>query len=197
MLSVGVGLASADEILTRKGFVPQVGGAAATAAPEVKAGANIAGGAMMAPKMETNRTPEALIEGLAGIKHSRDGTDTVVKPSARIQMMLKARGAISPVRPASKGQLVQVKNTKVSPYASMGMIMSGCSGALIMKRYVLTAPWCVYDTKAKKFYDDLDFVPALNGNDAPVGTIKWKNAWIPKAFQELGRSDLRLWSDRT
>ena len=91
---------------------------------------------------------------------------------------------------AVKGKFVQIKNSRVSPYASIGTIMSGCSGALVMNNYVLTSPWCVYNVQTKKFYDNLDFIPALNGNEQPVGTFKWKNVWMPKGFQDTG--DLAL-----
>lgn len=178
--------ASAGEIYTRKGAVPEVGsGETSKSADIINPGAGLAAMAPRSPKALAIEAPEALIQGLAGIKHGRNGKDTVIDVPAKLQMMLKARSAVRPVKP-DKGKLVQINNTKVSPYASMGMIMSGCTGALVMKRYVLTAPWCVYDIKAQKFYDNLDFIPALNGNDAPVGTIKWKNVWIPKGFQEKG-----------
>ena len=181
--------ANAEEIFTRKGAVPEVGsGDTAKSADVINPGAGLTAGAMMAPASAAPDAREKLVEGLAGLKHSRGGKDTVIDLAPRLKMMLRARGNVSPVRPfkGGGGKLVQIANTKVSPYASMGMIMSGCSGALVMKRYVITAPWCVYDTKGKKFFDNLDFIPALNGNDAPVGTIKWKNVWIPKGFQDTG-----------
>ena len=185
LATVAAAQLSAAELLTRKGSVPQVGGNdTAKSADVINPGAALMAVAPQSPKAMPEGA-EALINCLAGIKHGRHGNDTSIEVPAQLQMMLKARGKIDPPKPA-KGKLVQITNTKVSPYASMGMIMSGCSGALVMKRYVLTAPWCVYDMKAQKFYDKLDFLPALNGNDAPVGTIKWKNVWIPKGFQEKG-----------
>ncbi len=178
--------AQSAEIFTRKGAVPEVGsGEVAKSADMITPGPGASADAFRTPQGAPAAGPESLIDGLAGIKHGRDGSDTVIKMSPKLQMMLKSRGTVKPVKPG-KGKLVQIKNTKVSPYASIGMIMSGCTGTLVMKRYVLTAPWCVYDTKAGKFYDTLDFVPALNGEDAPVGTVKWKNVWIPKGFQEKG-----------
>ncbi|MBI2717714.1 MAG: trypsin-like serine protease [Rhizobiales bacterium] len=178
--------ANAQEIFTRKGQVPEVGSGEATrSADMINPGNGLAGSPMMSPAANSPAARETLIQGLAGLKHGRDGKDTVIELAPRLQMLLKTRGQVSPVKPVTgKGKLVQINNTKVSPYASMGMLMSGCSGVLVMKRYVLTAAWCVYDTKTQKFLENLDFVPALNGNDAPVGTIKWKNVWIPKGFQQ-------------
>ncbi|MFT3989428.1 trypsin-like serine peptidase [Aestuariivirga sp.] len=166
--------------------MPQVGSGDATKSADILTiGPGMSTMAPRAPAATKPVGPEMMIEGLAGIKHSRNGKTMEVPVPPKLQMMLKARGAVRPDN-SSKGKLVQIKNTRVSPYASIGMIMTGCTGSVVMKRYVLTAPWCVYDTKAKKFLDNLDFVPALNGNDAPLGTIKWKNVWIPQAFQKSG-----------
>ncbi|HUR42707.1 MAG TPA: hypothetical protein VMZ01_01275 [Aestuariivirga sp.] len=177
---------SANELLNRQGAASTLGSGATSTSTPIDAGSGLASGALRAPQAATPQASDALIEGLSGIKHGRDGHDTVIPVSSKLQMMLKARGSVNPPKPAKGGKLVQITNTLVSPYASMGMIMSGCSGALVMKRYVLTSAFCVFDLKAKKFYENLDFIPALNGDTAPVGTIAWKNVWIPKGFQEKG-----------
>ncbi|MGH6856044.1 MAG: trypsin-like serine peptidase, partial [Aestuariivirga sp.] len=195
-LALAAGAVASAELLNRKGAKAQMGsGDTAKSADVIDVGAGLASGAFLAPKAMTPeaaapQSSDALIDGLAGIRHGRDGQDTVIPVPEKLQMMLKAKKAMAPKPDKVKGKLVQIENTGVSPYASMGMIMSGCTGALVMKNYVLTSPWCVYNTQTKKFYDNLDFIPALNGNDAPVGTIKWKNVWIPKGFQDTG--DLAL-----
>ena len=188
LTAAAISPAFADEVFTRKGQVPLVGsGQAARSAKPIVSGENGMAGALMAPRLAAPEIRDALIQGLAAIKHGHDGKDQTIDLAPKLQMMLKAHGAISPVRPfKGGGKLVQIANTRVSPYAAIGVVASGCSGALVMKRFVLTAPWCVYDSKAKKFYDNLDFTPAVNGADAPVGTIKWKNVWIPKGYQETG-----------
>jgi V8-like Glu-specific endopeptidase len=181
--------AFAEDVFTRRGMVPEVGsGEAARPADAIDAGSGLTAGALMAPKAQAPAAIESLVGGLAGIRHGRDGKDAVIEVPPRLRTMLRARGVVKPVTPGKtdKGKLTQVKNTKVYPYAAIGVVMSGCTGALVMKRFVLTAPWCVYDTQARKFYDNLDFVPALNGEDAPVGTVKWKNVWIPQGFAEKG-----------
>ena len=190
-LALVAGAVSSAEMLTRKGAMAKLGAAdTAKSAGPIDAGAGLASGAMLAPKAMAPQAaaPEAsdsLIDALSGIKHGRDGQDTVIPAPAGLQRMLKARGAGNPPKPA-KGKLVQIKNTQVSPYASMGMLMSGCSGTLVMKRFVLTSSFCVYNMQTKKFYENLDFIPALNGDSAPVGTIRWKNVWMPKGFQDKG-----------
>jgi V8-like Glu-specific endopeptidase len=129
--------------------------------------------------------PTALIAGLAALRHDRDGTDVIVEVPQSLQMRFRAQAAVRPIKP-KKGKLIQITSSRESPYASIGTIATGCSGTLVMKRFVLTAPWCVYDTKAKKFYENLDFVPGLNGSDAPVGSIKWKGVFLPKGFLDSG-----------
>jgi len=191
-LALGAGAAFSAELLNRRGAAATLGaGDTAKSVEAIDAGSGVSAGAMHAPKSraaEKPVTPDAVIEGLSGIKHGRDGQDTVVPVPAKLQMMLKAKKAMAPK--AVKGKFVQIKNSRVSPYASIGTIMSGCTGALVMNNYVLTSPWCVYNSQTKKFYENLDFIPALNGTDTPVGTIRWKNVWIPKGYQDTG--DLAL-----
>lgn len=187
-LALTAGAAVSAELLTRKGASAKIGAGDATKSADViDAGVELSPGAMHAPKSmaaESPVTSDSLIDGLSAIKHGRDGQDTVVPVPAKLQMMLKAKKAMAP-KPV-KGKFVQIKNSLVSPYASMGIIMSGCSGALVMNNYVLTSPWCVYNLQTKKFYENLDFIPAINGTEAPIGTIKWKNVWMPKGYQDTG-----------
>jgi V8-like Glu-specific endopeptidase len=178
--------ATADEYLTRKGQVPQIGGNNGSKAAPVISAPVVPQLHAMAPKALDASPPEALIQGLAAIKHGRDGSDTVIELAPRLQMMLKARGTVRPVVPGGGGQLTQVTSSRTYPYDVIGMVATGCTGALVMKHFVLTAPWCVYDTEKKQFYTNLDFTPALNGSDNPVGVVKWKNVWIAKGFQDTG-----------
>lgn len=188
--AMAVASAGAQEFLSRKGQVPMVGSDQATRdAKPLVAGKAIAGQPQMTPQLQAPKAQAAVIQGLAAIKHGHDGKDSTIELAPKLQMMLK-QGAMAP-KPfkGDGGKLVQVKNSRVAPYASMGVIATGCSGALVMKRFVVTVPWCVYDSKKKAFYDNLDFTPAVNGNDAPVGTIKWKNVWIAKGYQDTGNLD--------
>jgi V8-like Glu-specific endopeptidase len=68
----------------------------------------------------------------------------------------------------------------------MGLLGSGCSGTVVAQRFVLTAAFCLYDVKNQKFYDNLDFFPAINGKEMPVGSVKWKDVYIPKGFAKDG-----------
>lgn len=179
--------AAAQEVLTRKGQVPLVGSDQASRdAKPIVAGSAIAGSPQMAAKLAAPAAGDAFIQGLSAIKHGRNGKDSVIDLTPQTQMMLKSPIMTPKPFKGGGGKLVQVNNSRVSPYAAMGIVASGCSGALVMKRFVLTMPWCVYDSKAKKFYDNLDFTPAVNGSDAPVGTVKWKNVWIAKGYQDGG-----------
>ena len=134
-------------------------------------------------------TPQMMIEGLSAIKGSRDGTQSEVETPRRVKRMLmgKQSGMIGgDKKDKKKGDLKRVGNTGEYPYTAMGVIASGCSGTVVMKRFVLTAAWCVYDLKGKKFYENLNFFPAMNGKAAPFGEVAWKNAWVAKGFSDKG-----------
>ncbi len=190
-LALTAGVAFSAELLNREGASATIGAGDAAKSAEIDTGAGLTSGALRAPKSMPAGAPmttDALIDGLSAIKHGRDGQDTVVPVPAKLRMMLKAKKAMAP-EPV-KGKLVQIKNTSVSPYAAIGMIMSGCTGALVMNNFVLTSPWCVYNQQTRKFYDNLDFIPGLNGSASPAGAFKWKNVWMPQGFQDTG--DLTL-----
>ncbi len=135
-------------------------------------------------------TPQMMIEGLSAIKGSRDGTQTEVGTPRRVKRMLmgKQSGMIGDKKDKKKktADLKRVENTGEYPYTTMGVVASGCSGTVVMKRFVLTAAWCVYDLKGKKFYENLNFFPAMNGKKTPFGEIQWKNAWVAKGFSDKG-----------
>lgn len=155
----------------------------ATMAP---AGAMMAAPAPKAPAMN----PQQMIDSLVGLKGSKDGSQTVVQPPKRVQdRLMRQEGMIGDDKNKKKktdtGKLTPV-NSANYPYTTMGVIASGCTGTLVMKKFVLTAAWCVYDVKAKKFYENLNFFPAASGKNAPFGEIPWKNAWVAKDFSEKG-----------
>jgi V8-like Glu-specific endopeptidase len=137
-------------------------------------------------------SPEMLLEGLSAIKGSRDGSQTTIEPPSRVQQMLmnKQEGMIGGTDKdkdkKKTGGMGQIGNTAQYPYSTIGVIASGCTGAVVMKRFVLTAAWCVFDLKNKKFYENLDFYPAMNGKQTPFGKVAWKNVWVAKGFAEKG-----------
>ena len=133
-------------------------------------------------------TPQMMVEGLSALKGSRDGTQTEIGTPRRVKRMLmgKQSGMIGGDGNKKKGDLKRVGNTGEYPYTTMGVIASGCTGTVVMKRFVLTAAWCVYDLKAKKFYKNFNFFPAMNGKKTPFGEVAWKNVWVAKGFAEKG-----------
>lgn len=144
---------------------------------------------MMQPKAAppAAMAPQKMIEGLGAIKGSRDGTQTTIETPARVRNMLmgKQSGMIGGDK-KDKGELKRVANTAEYPYATMGVIASGCTGTVVMQRFVLTAAWCVFDLQNKKFYENLNFYPAMDGKKAPFGEVPWKNVWVAKGFAEGG-----------
>lgn len=143
---------------------------------------------MAAPQKAPAMSPMQLMDAMAGIKGSADGTQTEIGVAPRLKRMLMRRqqGMIGGTTPDNKGKLRPIKDTGQFPYTTIGVVASGCTGTVVMQRFVLTAAWCVYDLKGKSFYKNLDFLPAMNGKQTPFGQIKWKNAWVMKAFAEKG-----------
>ena len=142
---------------------------------------------MMAPKAAKPASIDAMIDGLSALKATRGGKQMEVPLPDSLRMMLKMprqQGKITP-KP-SESKLTQINKTTDFPYTTMGLLGSGCTGTIVAKRFVITAAICIYDAKAKKFYDNLDFYPAINGNTQPYGAVKWKDAYIPKGYAENG-----------
>jgi glutamyl endopeptidase len=99
----------------------------------------------------------------------------------------KASAIVRPVTGGeTKNEITRVTPTTGYPYVTIGLLGNGCSGALIDKRFVLTAGFCVYDPSKKKWDDKVEFWPAVDDGKAPFGSTAWKNVSIPKAFAERG-----------
>lgn len=190
------GPASADEAKVSRGQWPAVeAGAKAgeSQAPDIKSG--MANPARKAPdkKMAPNMAPAAQLDALTGMSMSRDGKAGSVKVPNRLRgMILKGKGAAAIQQEAPKpGKLVGVKDTTQYPYTAVGLLANGCTGTLIGKRFVLTAAYCIFNPESKKWDQNLDFYPGINGKDkVPFAGVKWKNSWVTKGFANEGNWNL-------
>jgi V8-like Glu-specific endopeptidase len=129
------------------------------------------------------KSPDAVIKSMRTTVRSRDGSEKTIETPEKVRRLLMGRNkAMAPQLEASGDKLVQVKDTTKYPYSAIGLLMNGCPGALVMKRFVLTSAHCVYDVNTGKFYDQLDFFPGYNKDKAPFGQVKWKNVYAPEGF---------------
>ena len=190
-LTVTLGLAATAAIAADRSSPSSLPRFAPMQAPELVMPAARPGGTddsiRIAPKGAPAAAVDEIIDGLTAIKASRGGKKMEVPLPEGLRLMLRnpvKQGKVTP-KPGG-GKLVQIKDTKEFPYSAMGLLGSGCSGTVVAQRFVLTAAFCLFDVKTQKFYDNLDFFPAINGKDMPVGSVKWKDVYIPKGFAKEG-----------
>lgn len=77
----------------------------------------------------------------------------------------------------------QVENTSLFPYRAIGRLSSGCTGALIGPRHVLTSGHCIFNKDSRGWSEDLEFSPAQNGKKYPFGTVPVKKRLLPKDWK--------------
>jgi V8-like Glu-specific endopeptidase len=139
----------------------------------------------------TQASPMERLDAFSAVSRSRDGSVKTLGVPERLRAIIMSKDKASGlVRPAGEGggtsDLTQVTPTTSYPYTTIGLLTNGCSGALIGKRYVLTAGFCVYDTQKKTWDEKIDFWPAVDGNKVPFGSVRWKSVSAPKGFVNSG-----------
>ena len=68
--------------------------------------------------------------------------------------------------------------SKKLPYRLFGLLGVGCSGTLIGKKTVLTAGFCIYNSKYKKWYKNLNFWLGKDCKPDKGKYLKWERAFV-------------------
>jgi V8-like Glu-specific endopeptidase len=177
--------------------VPKVEEGASRAAPVLDEAAALQSYSVLTKSRdgkETRSDPSAALKGIV-IKSLEGGAGK--KADAGSSPQSSADPAITEGEEASRqvfgtDDRVQVKNTKVYPFTTIGFIQgkakdgfSSCSGTLIGPRTVLTAAHCLYSHDDKAWLEDVMYVPSLNGStgdDAPFGAYPYESLNVVEGY---------------
>ena len=124
---------------------------------------------------------QEFLGGLNTIVRSNDGKTETIPLSDKARKAIVSNMAASGVLQAKVGKLVRVDPNQF-PYTTVGILANGCTGVVVARKFVLTQAYCIFNLEKKEFWPDLSFTPALNVDKAPLGTLKWKKAYLPEPF---------------
>jgi V8-like Glu-specific endopeptidase len=104
------------------------------------------------------------------------GARTVIEAEPRKTPSIP--GSISPQSVIGDDNRVQINNTSTYPWRTMTKLFvtfpngqrTGCSGAIIASKYVLTAAHCIHDSSRGGWASRVEVVPGLNGTYKPYGS---------------------------
>jgi V8-like Glu-specific endopeptidase len=158
---------------------------------------------------------DKIVDSFSILTHTADGKDTKTPPSDALKKIIvdelnapasdtKTESGTGPQMGADPAladdeasrqvfgddDRVQIKNTKVYPFRSIGYIegkskqgYGSCSGTLIGPYTVLTAAHCLYNHDDKDWLSEIIFVPGLNGpDDVPFGAFKAESVHVVEGY---------------